>query len=162
MELIQGVIVAVRTIKAELNISPAHKVGLLLHPADAAQAALLEASRPMIFPLARLESLAIGTDLTAPKASASSVVCGCQVIVPLKGAVDLNDELARLDKELAKLEKDVAGVQAKLHNESFTSRAPAEVVARERERAETLLDNRAKLLALRERFREALGDEGNA
>ena len=162
MELIQGVIVAVRTIKAELNISPAHKVSLLLHPADDAQAALLEASRAMIFPLARLESLAIGTDLTAPKASASSVVCGCQVIVPLKGAVDLNGELARLDKELAKLEKDVAGVQAKLHNESFTSRAPAEVVARERERAETLLDNRAKLLALRERFREALGDEGDA
>ena len=162
MELIQGVIVAVRTIKAELNISPAHKVSLLLHPADDAQAALLEASQAMIFPLARLESLAIGTDLTAPKASASSVVCGCQVIVPLKGAVDLNGELARLDKELAKLEKDVAGVQAKLHNESFTSRAPAEVVARERERAETLLDNRAKLLALRERFREALGDEGNA
>ena len=74
MELIQGIIVAVRTIKAELNISPAHKVSLLLHPADDAQAALLEASQAMIFPLARLESLAIGTDLTAPKASASSIV----------------------------------------------------------------------------------------
>ena len=162
MELVQGVIVAVRTIKAELNISPAHKVSLLLHPTDEAQAALLEAGRAMIVTLARLEDLSIGTDLAAPKASASSVVSGCQVIVPLKGAVDLNGELARLDKELAKLEKDVAGVQAKLHNESFVSRAPAEVVARERERAEALLDNRAKLLALRERFREALKDDADA
>ena len=162
MELIQGVIVAVRTIKAELNISPAHKVSLLLHPADAAQAALLEQSRAMMSTLARLESLTIGTDLAAPKASASSVVEGCQVIVPLKGAVDLNGELARLDKELTKLEKDVAGVQAKLHNESFVSRAPAEVVARERQRAETLLDNRAKLVALRERFRQALEEDADA
>ena len=162
MELIQGVIVAVRTIKAELNISPAHKVSLLLHPADAAQAALLEQSRAMMSTLARLESLTIGTDLAAPRASASSVVEGCQVIVPLKGAVDLNGELARLDKELTKLEKDVAGVQAKLHNESFVSRAPAEVVARERQRAETLLDNRAKLVALRERFRQALEEDADA
>ena len=56
------------------------------------------------------------------------MVEGCQVIVPLKGAVDLQGELARLDKELAKLDKDLICVQTKLHNESFVSRAPAQVV----------------------------------
>ena len=159
MELIQGIIVAVRTIKAELNISPAHKVSLLLHPVDDAQAALLDHARPMMMTLARLESLEIGTDLAAPKASASAVVDGCQVIVPLKGAVDLQGELARLDKELAKLDKDLIGVQTKLHNESFVSRAPAEVVERERARAATLLDNKTKLVALRQRFSEALAED---
>lgn len=65
------------------------------------------------------------------------------------GAVDLNGELARLDKEIAKLEKDVVGVNMKLSNESFVSRAPADVVARERERAEKLLDAKEKMQALR-------------
>lgn len=60
MELIQGVIVAVRTIKAELGISPSHKVSLLLHPADETQAALLEENRSLIMTLARLESLTLG------------------------------------------------------------------------------------------------------
>ena len=159
MELVQGIIVAVRTIKAELNISPSHKVGLMLHPVDEAQAALLESCRQMMTTLARLEDLRIGADLHAPKASASSVVGGCQVIVPLKGAVDLAGELARLDKEMAKLEKDLVGVQSKLHNESFVSRAPAQVVERERARAEQLLDAKAKMQALRQRFSEALNEE---
>ena len=159
MELVQGIIVAVRTIKAELNISPSHKVSLMLHPVDEAHAALLESCRQMMTTLARLEDLQIGADLHAPKASASSVVGGCQVIVPLKGAVDLAGELARLDKEMAKLEKDLVGVQSKLHNESFVSRAPAQVVERERARAEQLLDAKAKMQALRQRFSEALNEE---
>ena len=79
--------------------------------------------------------------------------------MPLKGAVDLNGELARLDKEIAKLEKDVIGVNMKLSNESFVSRAPADVVARERERAEKLLDAKEKMQALRARFAEALTEE---
>ena len=159
MELIQGIIVAVRTIKAELGISPSHKVSLMLHPVDAAQAELLEGSSQCMTTLARLETLTIGADVHAPKASASAVVEGCQVIVPLKGAVDLNGELARLDKEIAKLEKDVVGVNMKLSNESFVSRAPADVVARERERAEKLLDAKEKMQALRARFAEALNEE---
>lgn len=159
MELVQGIIVAVRTIKAELGISPAHRVGLLLHPVDAAQQALLEENRNLMLTLARLEELTVGADVQAPKASASAVVEGCQVIVPLRGAVDLNGELARLDKELAKLEKDIVGVNKKLSNESFISRAPADVVERERERAGKLLDAKAKLEALRTRFAEALNEE---
>ena len=77
----------------------------------------------------------------------------------LRGAVDLAGELARLDKEMQKLEKDLAGVNAKLGNEGFVSRAPAEVVARERERAAQLADSREKLTALRQRFAEALAEE---
>ncbi len=157
MEFIQEAIVAVRTMRAELGISPAKKLACLLRPAQAEQAALLEANRRMLETLARLESLEIGQDLHAPKASASSVVQGCEVIVPLAGAVDLNAELARLDKELAKIDKEAAAVRGKLANGSFVERAPAEVVERERVRAGELDDARAKLQALRRRFEEALG-----
>lgn len=160
MELVQEIITAVRTIKAELSISPSHKVGLILQPVDADQSALLEAGREMIMTLARLESLNVGSEMQAPKASASAVAQGCRIIVPLKGAVDLTGEVARLDKELAKIEKDVVGVNMKLSNESFVSRAPAEVVAREQERATKLLDTKAKLLAMKQRFIEALNEDG--
>ncbi|MBQ9405559.1 MAG: valine--tRNA ligase [Desulfovibrio sp.] len=162
MEFLQNTIVAVRTIKAELGISPGHKASLILHPVDAAQNALLEENRSCIVTLARLETLTIDATAPAPRASASAVVDGCQVIVPLKGMVDLHAELARLDKELAKVENDLVLTNKKLHNESFMSRAPADVVNRERERAEKLLDAKDKMLKLRARFAEALEDDGQS
>ena len=156
MEFIQETIVAVRTIRSELNISPSLRLKLLLHPVDAAQAAVLEASRQLILTLARLDDMTVGADVHAPKASASHVVQGCQVIVPLEGAVDFEAELARLDKELAKIVKDLEGLQKRLANGSFTSRAPKDVVEKERARAESLLDAKHKLDALKQRFTEAM------
>ncbi|MDR3319671.1 MAG: valine--tRNA ligase [Desulfovibrio sp.] len=159
MEFVQEAIVAVRTIKAELNIAPSHKVGLLLRPVDEAQSALLEASREMIMTLSRLGSLQIGAEIHAPKASASAVVQGCQMIMSINGMIDLTSEVTRLDKEIAKVEKDVMAAGKKLHNENFTSRAPAAVVQRERDHAAALQDAKANLLALKKRFTEALAGE---
>ena len=156
MEFIQGVIVAVRTIKAELDINPSHKVVLTLHPADAAQQELLLANESTIVTLARLERMEVGMDIHAPKASASSVVQGCQIIVPLKGNVDLQGELARLAKEMGKLQAALEVVDKKLSNESFVTRAKPEIVQRERDRAAELKDNLEKLTTLQARFHEAL------
>ena len=107
------------------DLAGCHHLNLMLPPQwsdlrealpmlDAAQAELLEANSQCMATLARLENLTIGTDVHAPKASASAVVEGCQVIVPLKGAVDLNGELARLDKELGKVNKELEIVNRKL------------------------------------------------
>ena len=156
MEFLQNVIVAVRTIKAELGIAPGHKVSLKLHPASEEQSALLDASRAVIASLARLEDMEIGLDIKAPKASASSVVQGCQIIVPLKGNVDLQSEVARLDKELGKTEAALQVVAKKLSNENFVSRAKPEIVQQERDREAVLKDNLEKLKALKERFTSVL------
>ncbi len=158
MEFLQGVIVAVRTIKAELGISPSHRLHLLLHPAGDDQAALIETNRDLIMSLARLEAMDMGRDVQAPKASATSVVQGCQIIVPLKGNVDLQSEVARLAKEIGKTEAALAVVAKKLGNESFVSRAKPEIVQRERDREAELKDNLHKLTALRTRFAEVLDD----
>ncbi|MDR1777671.1 MAG: valine--tRNA ligase [Desulfovibrio sp.] len=159
MDFVREVIVAVRTIKAELNIAPSQKASLLVHPLDSGQAALLETGREMILTLARLESLRMEKRLNAPKASASAVVRGCQIIMPLRGSVDLAGELARLGKELDKVEKDIMASNKKLHNESFITRAPEQVVERERGHAAALRDAREKLLALKNRFSEALAED---
>ncbi len=159
MEFLQGVIVAVRTIKAELGIAPAHRLLLRLHPADEAQRALLEGARSTLLTLARLEDMELGMDIPAPRASASAVVQGCQIIVPLRGNVDLRGELARMDKEMGKIQAGLEPLERKLSNESFVSRARPEVVERERARAAELRDSLAKLEALKARFSEALAEE---
>lgn len=156
MVFLQETISAIRTIRAELNINPSYKLTVLLRPVDAAQAALLEQGRPWFMTLARLENLVVNADEHAPKASASNVVRGCEVIVYLSGAVDFQAELARLDKEIGKTEKDLTALTAKLANEGFVSRAPAAIVEQERARAQDLADKRDKMLALRKRFKEVV------
>ena len=156
MEEIQNIIVAARTIRAELDISPSRKIPLILRPKDATQTALLNDSREYIIALARLDNLTIDSEAAAPKAAASSMAEGCQVIVPLEGAVNLADELTRLDRELGKIGAELVEVNKKLHNESFVSRAPTDVVARERERSTRLMDAKLKLEARRKIFAEAM------
>ncbi|BFR49394.1 valine--tRNA ligase [Nitratidesulfovibrio sp. HK-II] len=156
MELVQGVIGAVRTIRAELNIAPSLRLTALVRTANEHDRQVLEENRQMLLVLARLENAEFGPAIEAPRASASNVVSGNEVIVPLTGAVDFEAELARLDKELGKIEKDLVQVNKKLANESFVDKAPAEVVAKERARAGELADAKAKLEALQQRFREAI------
>ncbi len=157
MVFVQDVISAVRTIRAELNIAPSHKLTVLLRPADAPQTALLNASRDVVITLARLTELLIDAGSEAPRASAGQMVQGCEVIVHLSGAVDFEAELARLDKELGKIEKDLGSLTPKLNNEGFLSRAPADIVERERARARELSEAHDKLSGLRERFRALRG-----
>ncbi len=154
MEFIKDVIIAIRTIKAELGISPVKKVEVILHPQNSEQEALLRDNSAWIYNLAKLEKLEFGAE--APEASATQVVNGCLVAVPIAGAVNLEDEMQRLDKELARLEKDLVATNKKLHNDSFTDRAPAEVVNREKEKAAKLRDAQEKLTDRRKLFIKAM------
>ncbi len=156
MELVQNTIVAVRTIKAELNIAPSAKMDALIRTASAEMRTLYEENIEIMQFLARLETIAIGDDLHAPKASASAVVGGNEIILPLAGHVNFADELARLDKELGKVEKDLKQVTGKLRNESFVAKAPAEIVQKEKDRAKELEETLEKLERLQQRFRDAM------
>ena len=156
MEMIQEAISAVRTIRAELNIAPSLKLTAIVRPVDAEAAGVLEAHREMLLVLARLEKLTIDAAAEAPRVAASQVACGNEIIIPLSGAVDFAAETARLEKELAKLDKEHAMLAGKLGNENYVSRAPVEVVERDKARVIELADAKLKLAALKERFAEGL------
>ncbi|MDL2272845.1 valine--tRNA ligase, partial [Desulfovibrio sp. OttesenSCG-928-I05] len=156
MEMVQAAIVAVRTMRAELNIAPSLRLHAIIRPQDAAAAAVMEEHKYLLLYLARLEDCVIDASAEAPKASASSVAAGNEIILPLSGAVDFGAELARLDKELAKMDKERAMLAGKLANPNYVERAPADVVARDKARVEELDDAKAKLTALQARFRDAL------
>jgi valyl-tRNA synthetase len=156
MEMIRAVVAVVRTMRAELNISPSLRLSVLIRPADAEAAEVLTRHSALLRFLARLDTCSIDSAVSAPKASAAGIAAGNEVILPLAGVMDFNAELARLDKSLAKLDKEYAMLSGKLADTAYTARAPAEVVARDRARVSELEDARVKLLATRQRFRDAL------
>jgi len=67
------------------------------------------------------------------------------VFVALADAIDVQQECRRLSGELTRLEQQLTGLAAKLHNEQFVARAPAEVVAKEREKERAWRDQRQAL-----------------
>ncbi|WP_461208891.1 valine--tRNA ligase [Desulfocurvus sp. DL9XJH121] len=155
MELLQGVITSVRAIRAELNIKPSLELDLLVRTVSDEDAAFLLDHQDIVQSLARVKSVSAGGDVVGPKASASNVVQGNELFVPLTGAVDFEAELARLDKEMAKVEKTLSGVEKKLVNPGFVNNAPEAVVAGEQAKAAEFREKIAKLGDLRKRLADA-------
>ncbi len=155
MNLVQDIIVSIRTIRAELNIKPSLQLSLFIKATDESQALFIKAHGKSIKNLARVGEMTVGTEVEAPKASASDVVEGQQIFVPLAGAVDFEAELDRLEKETTKLEKTLHGTTQKLKNAGFVAKAPQEVVEGERQKAKELTEKLEKLNSLHEKLRSA-------
>ncbi|EMG35875.1 valyl-tRNA synthetase [Desulfocurvibacter africanus PCS] len=153
MSLLQESIVAVRNIRGELNIAPSKDLSVMVRPASEQHAATLTANAEFMRRLARVTSLEVGAHVAPPKASASQVVQGSELFVPLAGAVDFEAELARLDKEIAKSSKDVEVVSRKLANKDFVAKAPQDVVEKEKEKLAAAKERQDKLGKLQERLR---------
>jgi valyl-tRNA synthetase len=156
MELVQGAIVAVRNIRAELGVAPGAQLDVLVR-AGGEEQRVLAAHETEIAALARVKALTVAPDLEPPRGCASAVVRGCELFVPLAGVVDFEAELARLDKELGKLSKELEFVTKKLGNEGFVSKAPEDVVAKEKAKAAEFAEKKAALELLRAKVRDFVG-----
>jgi valyl-tRNA synthetase len=153
---LQAVILGLRQIRGEMNISPGRRIPLLLRDASAAEQAYVQRHRALLERLAGLESLRLlAPGETAPQA-AVALVGQLALLVPMAGLIDAVAEAERLGKLLAKSQADLRKAQAKLANESFVRHAPAEVVALEREREHELTRTAADLGAQLERVRGML------
>jgi valyl-tRNA synthetase len=150
---IQGVVLAVRQIRGEMNVSPARRVPLLLKGASAQDAAYANRHRAWLERLAGLESITIlAAGATAPQ-SAAALVGELTLLVPMAGIIDANAEGQRLGRLLGKAREDLAKAQAKLANDNFVRGAPAQVVASERQRASDLERTASELAQQLERVR---------
>src|SRR3989475_2138553 len=127
---IQEAITAIRNIRAEYRVSPKARVNAIVHPRSDAARHAFEGERDTITRLAQLGDLAF--DGRARDAGAHAVLAdGSEVFVALADAIDVRQECQRLTGELTRLERQLAGLAAKLTNENFVARAPAQVVAQE-------------------------------
>ncbi|MBK6289138.1 MAG: valine--tRNA ligase [Gammaproteobacteria bacterium] len=141
---LQQVIVAVRNIRGELDIAPGKRLELWLRNGNAEDHARHTAHRALLHALARLSDSNWLEGADAPPA-ATQVVGQLELLVPLAGLVDAEAERARLGREDEKLGKEIARLEARLANQGFVAKAPAEVVAKERARLDELGATRATL-----------------
>ena len=152
MTLLMEAIKAIRNIRAEMKVAPGQKVEILILAPDNLQRAVLEDGKADILKLAGGASVELFETLAEkPSQAASAVLEGVEIYLPLKGLMDLDKEVARLEKEISLATLEQQSLAAKLSNPGFTGKAPAQVVAKERERLEGIV---ARTAALEERLRE--------
>jgi valyl-tRNA synthetase len=145
MELAIGLVTKLRSIRATYNIAPSAPLRAQVAAPDEASRAVIEAMADQIKRLARLEDLEQVAELTSARGAARDVAGGVELAVPLAGLIDFEKEKARLQTALAKLAKELEGVEKRLSNQDFISRAAEEVVAEARARTEELRDQMRKL-----------------
>ncbi|WP_145530854.1 valine--tRNA ligase [Yersinia alsatica] len=146
LEWIKQTIIAVRNIRAEMNIAPGKPLDVMLRGASAeAQRRVLE-NQSFIQSLARLSSLTLLAEGDKGPVSVTKLVEGAEVLIPMAGLIDKATELDRLAKEVAKLEAEIERIEGKLSNEGFVARAPEAVVAKERERMTACAEAKQKLI----------------
>jgi valyl-tRNA synthetase len=139
---LQSIIVEIRRMRADMELSPREPLGL-----RTASVSLLERNSDALRDLAGIQSLSEG-GRTGP--CATFVVEGQEYYVPLEGVVDIEQERARLERVLDKVREDITGLGKRLNNPNFTDRAPAEVVDEVRTKHTAAADKLGRLEQARE------------
>lgn len=152
IEWVKTLMLGVRQIRGEMNISMAKRIDVMLVNANDEDRRRLTENLPLLSKLAKLESVRVlEADEEAPMA-ATALVGDMQVLVPMAGLIDKAAELARLDKELQRLQGEVKRVGGKLSNEGFVAKAPADVIEKERAKLTEAEQAVAKLAEQREKI----------
>jgi valyl-tRNA synthetase len=141
----QELVTQVRSLRKEYRVGEGAPVPLVLEGASSAFQTFLEAETARLEQLARVESLEFGETNGRGVGATAVLDNGTEVFLPLEGLVDLDQERERLRGEIERLEGQLAGARKKLANENFVSRAPVDVVDKEREKQATFQDQRDKL-----------------
>lgn len=154
MELVMEVIRGIRNIRGEMDVAPSREIAAILSCGSVESLHLLKRNEVYVMSLARLSDLAMGQGLERPADAAVQVAGDVEIAVPLKGLVDVEEEEKRLLKEIGKLDKEIEMFGRKLENPSFVERAPADVVAKEREKLAEVTQKKDVLLASLEKIRK--------
>ena len=156
MQLVIEVITALRNIRGEMSLPPGEQIVALLRTKSREAEKRLRENEPFIKALARVREVKVGESLDKPLYSVFAVVREVEIFVPMDRS-RMEEEMKRLQKEILKVEKEIAFVGRKLSNEQFLSKAPAEVVEEEREKAAQYGEVRKRLEENLKKIGEALG-----
>ena len=147
MAMIMETVRAIRNVRAEFEVAPSRKVDAIFH-ADGEVAAALDRSADLLAHLAGLAGVKMeSASASKPEKAAAAVASGVEVYLPLAGMIDIGKEIERLRRELEIMQAETAKVQAKLGNESFVSKAPPQVVQKQRDKLADLEDQLARVRA---------------
>jgi valyl-tRNA synthetase len=147
MNLLMDTIRAVRNIRAEVNVPMSKKIELMVKANSAETFSIIERNSHYIQRFCNTSEFDSGLDLSSPDKAMSAVITGAELYLPLAGLIDIEQEVARLEKELQNLEGEVLRVEKKLANEGFVAKAPAKVIEEERAKQADYSDKRDKVIA---------------
>ncbi|ENR6545740.1 valine--tRNA ligase [Vibrio cholerae] len=134
IEWVKAFITSIRNLRAEYDINPGKPLEVMLKAANEQDAARIEANKPVLVSLAKLESIRLLADGEATPACATALVGKSELMIPMAGLIDKDAELDRLAKEIAKTQGEIARIEGKLGNEGFVAKAPEAVITKEREK----------------------------
>ncbi|MGD6802456.1 valine--tRNA ligase [Rossellomorea aquimaris] len=147
MKLLVEIIRSVRNIRAEVNTPLSKQIKLLLKAKDDGALSTLKKNKAYIERFCNPEEMTISKDIEAPDKAMTAVATGVELYLPLEGLINIDEEIARLEKEYEKWNKEVARVQGKLNNEKFVGKAPQKVVDEERAKEADYLEKRSTVEA---------------
>ncbi|HSD88284.1 MAG TPA: valine--tRNA ligase, partial [Kofleriaceae bacterium] len=147
MQLLQDVVSTSRMLKATYNIPPAQAIPVELRVTADAPRAIIEKYKEMVEARAKITATITPSGAPIPGAAKALVGADVQIVMPLGGLIDVPTEKARITKEIGKSEKEIGGLEKKLANADFLSRAPEEVVAEIRQR---LQDEKQRMQLLKD------------
>lgn len=137
-----------RTLRADYGLKPNQAVDYIVRPPRDKDAKRLQSDSASLRTLLRAENVTIDCDFVPPSAMPSGLSQLGAIYMPLGGLVDVDAELQRLTGQIDKVGGDLKGVNKKLDNMNFVSRAPAHVVEQQKSRKKDLLEKHEKLQKL--------------
>ena len=155
MAVVMNVIRAIRNMRSEMNVPLGKKADCIIAANKEDLQAVLNETAPYIINLGTLESLDVKLTLEEkPDQAVTAVVQGIEIFLPLRGLIDMDKEIARLEKEVEKVNKEIERLEKKLNNEGFVAKAPADVIAGEKEKLAKYQDSKAALVSRLESYKK--------
>ncbi|MDW2884075.1 valine--tRNA ligase [Exiguobacterium artemiae] len=142
-EAVQNVIRSVRNIRAEVNAPMSKQIQLMISTSDDQVQHDLETNVSYLKKFTNASELLVERNMAAPEKAMSAIVTGAELFIPLADLINIEEEIARLNKELVKYTKEVERVEKKLNNPGFVGKAPAHVIEEEQAKAQDYKEKRA-------------------
>jgi valyl-tRNA synthetase len=138
MAVVQGMITAVRNVRAERNLAPAERLRLHVKINDDRDREFFRVNGYLLTELARLSDLLIN-EYGAPPEAHRDVIGGIPIAIEIPEKTLSPEQIAKLQRDVEGLEKELAGIEAKLQNQQFLERAPQPIVEGARTRRQEIL-----------------------
>ncbi len=143
MNAIQEAITVIRNLRKQMNIPPSNTVDIIME-ANEKYKFILE-NKQYFTKLAKVASLTIANSVEKPKSYIAGVAGEIKIYLPLSDVIDTEKEKKRLTKQLDKLNKELVGIERKLNNDKFLSKAPEHIIKKEKEKQAEVKDKVEKL-----------------
>jgi valyl-tRNA synthetase len=145
MDWLIAFVVSVRQIRSEMSIPPKKIIPVLLKDASSGDIENLKETNQYIQDLAFTERVTVLDDRKTIPISATALLGGTKILIPLEGLIDIKSEQSRLERKLTKIQKDLKSTEQQLANQNFLSNAPKDIVEQLESRRENLIRDKQKI-----------------